>query len=142
VSCREKHRNIAKSIRGCSCRTGKIDDYGKAGGLFDHKLGNEFVDALGQDNFVELGRVSDEVLEDFYANVDVIIVPSLYEGFGLPILEVMVMGVPVISSDSSSLPEVGGHAALYFDPHKLGELADKLVEVCDEKVTSSLKKRG
>ena len=114
----------------------------RAGALVDRKLRDEFIDAMGQDNFIELGRVSDEELEDFYANVDVIVVPSLYEGFGLPVLEAMARGVPVISSDSSSLPEVAGDAALYFDPYKPEELADRLVQVVDNEVSERMKKRG
>jgi glycosyltransferase involved in cell wall biosynthesis len=55
-------------------------------------------------------------LDDLYARAGVVVVPSLYEGFGLPVLEAMARGVPVVSSDRSSLPEVAGNAALLVDP--------------------------
>jgi len=63
-----------------------------------------------------LGFVSDEELPKIYQRAAAFIFPSWYEGFGLPILEAMSQGCPVISSDRSSLPEVGGSAALYIDP--------------------------
>jgi len=64
-----------------------------------------------------LDWVSGPELEGLYALADVFVFPSLYEGFGLPVLEAMRRGVPVACSDSSSLPEVAGDAALLFDPY-------------------------
>lgn len=63
------------------------------------------------------GWVSDEDLERLYREAAVVLLPSLAEGFGLPVLEAMVRGVPVACSDRSALPEVAGDAALTFDPH-------------------------
>ncbi len=79
--------------------------------------------ALGEDGLVELGRLPDEALADYYAGLDVVVVPSLYEGFGLPVIEGMAARVPVVSSRSTSLPEVGGDVAFYFDPQSPEELA-------------------
>ena len=62
--------------------------------------------------------------------------PSLYEGFGLPVLEAMKNGCPVLTSNVSSLPEAGGDAALYFDPQSVSDIASKI-----EKVISSPKLR-
>jgi glycosyltransferase involved in cell wall biosynthesis len=63
------------------------------------------------------GFVSDADLAALYAGCSVFCFPSLYEGFGLPVLEAMASGAPVIASNVSSLPEVGGDAAVYVDPH-------------------------
>jgi len=63
-----------------------------------------------------LGWVSAAELEELWSVSDAFVFPSLYEGFGLPLLEAMARGVPVASSDASSLPEVAGDAALLFDP--------------------------
>jgi glycosyltransferase involved in cell wall biosynthesis len=52
--------------------------------------------------------------------------PSLYEGFGLPLLEGLACGLPVASSNTSSLPEVGGELAIYFDPYNINDMADGL----------------
>jgi len=74
--------------------------------------------ALGvQDRVRFCGWVADEDLERLYREAAVVLLPSLAEGFGLPVLEAMVRGVPVACSDRSALPEVAGDAALTFDPH-------------------------
>ena len=68
----------------------------------------------------------DRFLSYLYKNATAFIYPSLYEGFGMPILEAMNLNCPVISSNTSSMPEVYGNAALAFDPTKKDELADCL----------------
>lgn len=70
--------------------------------------------------------VSDATLQDLYKNAFCLVLPSFYEGFGIPILEAMNEGCPVISSDKSSLPEIGGDAALYFDPKDSDQLVSQL----------------
>jgi glycosyltransferase involved in cell wall biosynthesis len=62
-------------------------------------------------------------LESVYEKAEIFVFPSIYEGFGFPLLEAMKHGVPSIASRASSLPEVGGDAALYVDPRSEGELA-------------------
>jgi glycosyltransferase involved in cell wall biosynthesis len=63
-----------------------------------------------------VGRVTDDVLPGLYAAASVVVVPSLVEGFGLPALEGMAVGVPVVASNRSSLPEVVGDGGLLVDP--------------------------
>ncbi|MCI5221383.1 MAG: glycosyltransferase family 1 protein, partial [Candidatus Electrothrix sp. AR4] len=63
-----------------------------------------------------LGFVPDAQLQALIKGAEFLIFPSLFEGFGMPILEAMTLGCPVISSNAGSLPEVGGDAAVYFDP--------------------------
>ncbi len=75
-------------------------------------------------NILLTGYVSDDELAALYKNAKALIVPSLYEGFGFPILEGLVMGCPVVSSNASSLPEVGGDVVIYFDPHDPAALAE------------------
>jgi glycosyltransferase involved in cell wall biosynthesis len=69
-----------------------------------------------------LGWVPQDDLEGLYAAATALVFPSLYEGFGLPVLEAMARGLPVASSDRSSLPEVAGDAALLFDPEDVGAM--------------------
>jgi glycosyltransferase involved in cell wall biosynthesis len=83
----------------------------------------ECAERLGVASDVRLeGWVSAEELEGLWALADAFVYPSLYEGFGLPVLEAMARGVPVACANASSLPEVAGDAALLFDPQAQGEI--------------------
>jgi glycosyltransferase involved in cell wall biosynthesis len=73
-----------------------------------------------------LGHVSDAALGELYQRCAVFCYPSLGEGFGLPVLEAMAAGAPVLTSNVSSLPEVGGDAAAYVDPLSVVAIADEL----------------
>lgn len=72
------------------------------------------------------GYVPEEDLPALYQGAEVFIYPSLYEGFGLPILEAMASGIPVITSNTSSLPEVAGDAALLVNPIEIFELYEAM----------------
>ncbi|WNB92507.1 glycosyltransferase family 1 protein [Bacillus sp. NEB1478] len=78
------------------------------------------------------GYVSDNELRSLYSLSDYFVFPSIYEGFGLPVLEAMACGTPVIISNSSSLPEVGGDAAIYFNPKSKESLITALLGVINE----------
>lgn len=85
------------------------------------------VEELGlQEKVRLLGFVPDEDLPALYEGALFFVYPSLYEGFGLPVLEALRMGVPVLASDTSSLPEVGGDAVLYADPENAGAMAAQM----------------
>jgi glycosyltransferase involved in cell wall biosynthesis len=76
-----------------------------------------------------LGYVPDDVLADLYRHATCFVLPSLYEGFGLPALEAMANGCPVLAARAGSIPEVCGEAACYFDPYNPASLARALREV-------------
>jgi glycosyltransferase involved in cell wall biosynthesis len=76
-----------------------------------------------------LGRVSDGELRALYESASMFLFPSLYEGFGVPPLEAMTLGCPVVSSDSSAMPEVLGDAALFFRSGDVDACAARIREV-------------
>ncbi|MBI3885498.1 MAG: glycosyltransferase family 4 protein [Opitutae bacterium] len=76
-----------------------------------------------------LGYVPDAKLSELYSSATALIFPSWYEGFGLPVLEAMALGCPILCSDRSSLPEVGGDAVLYIDPARPGTIADAMLRL-------------
>jgi glycosyltransferase involved in cell wall biosynthesis len=79
-----------------------------------------------------LGALPATALEDLYAIASCLVMPSLHEGFGLPVLEAMARGVPVACSGIPALREVGGDAALYFDPRRPGEVAQRVTQILDD----------
>lgn len=99
---------------------------------------------FGVENRVKfLDCVSDEELQAFYKNAVCFVLPSLYEGFGLPVLEAMKYGCPVVTSNISSLPEAGGNAALYIDPLNVNDIKEKLeLMINDEGLRMKYVKKG
>lgn len=77
-------------------------------------------------NIIFVPYISQEDLVGLYNNAEAFIFPSIYEGFGLPLLEAMKCNCPVISSNATCLPEVAGNAALYFEPKNKNELLEKI----------------
>jgi glycosyltransferase involved in cell wall biosynthesis len=89
------------------------------------------------------GYVTPEELESLYKAASVFLFPSLEEGFGFPVLEAMARAVPVVSSRTSSLPEVGGSAVLYVDPRSVEEIAVRVKQlVDDDALRADLVRRG
>jgi len=80
-------------------------------------------------NVHHFGYVSEEEKLSMLTDADIVFYPSFFEGFGMPVLEGLVFGKPVLCSDTTSLPEVGGDAAFYFDPNSVSSLLNKLFEV-------------
>jgi glycosyltransferase involved in cell wall biosynthesis len=89
------------------------------------------------------GYVDEADLAALYSGAELFVVPSLYEGFCLPVLEAMACGTPVACSNTSSLPEVAGDAALTFDPHDVKDMATAMGRLlADEDLRSALVARG
>jgi glycosyltransferase involved in cell wall biosynthesis len=101
---------------------------GRLGWLYEGFLAK--LDAFEyRDAVFRCGFVPDEDLPAIYTGADVTVMASIYEGFGLPVLESMACGTPVVCSSTSSLPEFGGDAARYFDPLDTYEMAATIGEV-------------
>jgi glycosyltransferase involved in cell wall biosynthesis len=90
-------------------------------------------DALGDAVEAEIvGYVPDERLPDEYAAADMLVYPSIYEGFGLPVVEAMAVGLPVVTSTGGSLPEIAGDAALLVDPLDVDGIARAILRLADD----------
>jgi glycosyltransferase involved in cell wall biosynthesis len=85
-----------------------------------------------KNEILHLDYLSDELVALFYSKADVFVYPSHYEGFGLPVLEAMTLGTCVISSQTSSIPEVAGDAALLINPNEPIQLAEAILKVISD----------
>jgi glycosyltransferase involved in cell wall biosynthesis len=102
------------------------------------------IEAAGlQDRVRLLGWVDDATLDALYRAADCFVFPSLAEGFGLPVLEAMLRGAPVACSNTTSLPEVAGEAALLFDPLDVNAIADSIRRILsDAELAERLRSAG
>jgi glycosyltransferase involved in cell wall biosynthesis len=106
-------------------------------------LGAIAAEAGEPDAVVLLGQVSDERLQALYRGATALVYPSLYEGFGLPVLEAMAAGTPVIASTAASIPEVVGDAGMLLDPMDTAAWASAIVKVAnDEHVRDRMRLAG
>lgn len=141
----QPRKNIARLIEALSILKNKAINLviiGRKGWHYE-----EILDApqrFGVSNRVKfLENISDEELPEFYKEAELFVLPSLYEGFGLPILEAMKYGAPVATSDISSLPEAGGDAAIYFNPEDSSDIAKTIEKVLsDKKLRDDMIKKG
>ena len=96
-----------------------------------------------KEKIVFTGYVSNKELGVLLSDALAMVFPSLYEGFGMPIIEAMSAGIPIICSNKASLPEVAGNAALFFDPHNIDEMANAIHMIStDVKLRETLIRRG
>lgn len=107
------------------------------GGVGERRNLNRIKEAAGKYPLVIAGQTIPYIHSDemplLYSSANLLLYPSLYEGFGLPILEAMGCGLPVITSDISSMPEVGGNAAIYVNSLRVEEISKKVKEVMEDK---------
>jgi glycosyltransferase involved in cell wall biosynthesis len=147
------HKNLARLIEAFAVARSELMDHPKYSRLKLLIIGDELVkhQALRravvisrvQNEVRFLGFVSHEILKVFYQNAAAFVFPSLYEGFGLPPLEAMSFGTPVLTSNSSSLPEVVGDAAILVNPENVFEIARGIKQIlCEESLRSQLIQRG
>ncbi len=147
------HKNVIRIIEAFSALKTELDKEGKLPDLKLIIIGDEVsrhpdlrraVIKSGVQNDVRfLGFVPIEVLRTFYDVAKVFVFPSLYEGFGLPPLEAMAHGTPVVTSNTSSLPEVVGNGAVLVNPENVFEIMRAIHHVLvDQPMRDKLKERG
>lgn len=112
-------------------------------GWLDEPITRAIRDTASEGDIIFPGFVSHKDLPQWYRCADAFVYPSQYEGFGMPVLEALAAGVPVITSNVSALPESAGDAALLIDPRNPDEIADALVRVLtDGALCQELRRRG
>jgi len=147
------HKNVVRIIEAFSALKAQLEKDGKFTDLKLIIIGDELskqpdlrrtVVRSGVQNDVRfLGFVPIEVLRVFYDAAKIFVFPSLYEGFGLPPLEAMAHGTPVVTSNTTSLPEVVGNAAVLVNPENVFEIMRALHRVLlDQPLREKLKQRG
>jgi glycosyltransferase involved in cell wall biosynthesis len=147
------HKNLVRIIEAFSALRGELEKEDKFHDLKLIIIGDELskhpdlrrtVIKSGVQNDVRfLGFVPIEVLRIFYDTAKIFVFPSLYEGFGLPPLEAMVHGTPVVTSNTSSLPEVVGNAAVLVNPENVFEIMRALHRVLvDQPLREKMKQRS
>jgi glycosyltransferase involved in cell wall biosynthesis len=128
----ERRRDLCFQLVLCGPRYPELD-----------KLDELVRELAAGDTIILTGAVPDEDLALLYRQASGFAMPSLYEGFGLPPLEAMASGIPVMSSNRSSLPEILGEAAIYFDPESIEEIASAMERlISDTVLQSQLVERG
>jgi len=141
------HKNLVQLVKAFSLICDKIGHdlviVGKKEGFI---ISDNEVEALASclgERVRFTGYVDEVQLRQYYAFADALILPSLYEGFGLPPLEAMACGCPSITSQIASLPEVCGNATLYCDPYNVNDIADKIcMLINDSKLRNELTQKG
>lgn len=126
---RKNLRNIIKAFKVLQQKNPQLHLYiaGGSGWQTEHI----YQEAAAVPNVNFLGYVSDQELVALYNKATVFLFPSLYEGFGIPVLEAMKCGCPVVTSNISSLPEVAGKAALLADPKSIDDIVNKTQQIID-----------
>ena len=105
--------------------------------------GEKIKNTINQGSWLVQEFCDDEKLADLYSGASVFIYPSLYEGFGIPIIEAMACGCPVVASNTSSIPEAVGDAGLLFNPKDSDDLAQKIeMIISNETLAAELIKKG
>jgi glycosyltransferase involved in cell wall biosynthesis len=141
----EPRKNVESVIKGVRAYRREYNDDIKlviAGGYgWKHRSVRQLV--RNHEWIIHLGHVRSDERPALYREADVFIWPSIYEGFGLPVLEALACGTPTITSRTSSLPEITKDAALLIDPHNINDIVIGLEQIlCDETLSATLSKKS
>ncbi len=137
------HKNVEGLIKAFLELKKKYGDLKLVLSGYDHYFWQRIKKEYQHQDIIYTGYVSEEKLVALYRNAILFVMPSFEEGFGIPLLEAMACGCPVVSSNAGSLPEVGGDAAIYFDPKNIDDMVLKITQVLNsEKLRKELVEKG
>jgi len=123
----EERKNLLNLVKSLKLIDKEVDLVAIGGRTSYTSLVEEYINRNNLSHRVKL--MHNVAFRDFpaiYAAASAFVYPSVFEGFGIPVLEALAVGIPVATSNISSMPEVGGSAALYFDPYNVEDIADKI----------------
>ena len=136
------HKNVEGLVRAFASSKLKTDfDLLLSGSLSD-SVGAEIMKHNLTDFVLPLGEVPENALPALYRGAHAFVMPSMYEGFGLPLVEAMASGTPVLSSNRTAMPAVCGNAALYFDPNDFESFVNGLNQLKNFELLSKLRDAG
>ena len=145
----QPRKNLVRLIRAYARLRSEREDFRPQLVIVGRKLwlASEIFDEVKRqrwaDDVILTGYVADEDLPALYRAARAFVYPSLFEGFGLPPLEAMASGTPVVTSDVSSIPEITGDAALLIDPNDERALANALIEIVNnDRLRAELREKG
>lgn len=142
VGNQRSHKNVEALIDAFAASTARKDfDLLLSGTLSDLVAERVRSNQLSQ-HVYGLGMVPEERLPSLYRGAHALVMPSKYEGFGLPLVEAMACGTPIFASNRTAMPEVCGEAAFYFDPEHLDSMVGALDRLNDEALLVQLKAAG
>lgn len=136
VGARENYKNfffLVNSIKEILDADSELILLCAGGGKFSDKE-NKFIGNLGLNKKIIQINFKEEELGSYYKNAICFVFPSMYEGFGIPVLESMTSGCPIVLTNSSSFPEVAGDAGIYFENNNADDLREKIIKVMTDNV--------
>ena len=143
VSAKRPHKNLKRLIEGVASLPNAVLVVPGYATPFEEELRARAAALPGGDRIRFTGWVDDATLEGLYRAATCFVFPSLAEGFGLPVLDALVRGVPVACSNTSSMPEVAGEAAVYFDPEDTEQITAAIRQLLeDPELRTRLAKAG
>lgn len=140
---KKPHKNLKRLIEAFSLSSAAKTHHLMLSGVENHQIKEWSLEFGVEDKIMFAGFIPEEELPSYYKGAALLALPSLYEGFGLPIIEAMAVGTPVLTSNLTSMPEIADNAALLVNPYNTAEIAtgiDKLVT--DNSLRESLIEKG
>jgi alpha-1,3-rhamnosyl/mannosyltransferase len=147
VGSNKPHKNLVRLVQAWQPVHQQFRDVAlMIAGAWDNRYPQpkEWVEKLGLETAVHFfGPVTETELPILYSRAQLFVFPTLYEGFGLPVIEAMACGTAVACSNQSSLPEVGGDAAVYFNPANTEEITQSIITILkEEDLQTALQKQA
>ncbi|MDG9857160.1 glycosyltransferase family 4 protein [Pseudomonas nitroreducens] len=140
---RKGHKNESRLLKAFKSSGLHKEVFLVLSGFPNEEITAELISLGLEKSVIFSGQTSESQLASLYAGAIFTVFPSLYEGFGLPVIESMACGTPVITSNLTSMPEIGGSAAIYVDPYDIDSIGDAMQKLLgDHELRKNMRDRG